>query len=154
MRDKPGKAPEALETLAEWSRTIAEYLTANAAPDSAAAHMDLGEVIARTRQKRDLRGMRTIAKDLAEWARFLPPALANQLDGQLRTKFGKGLREARQADLKRVQKILSKGKIENDDEYRLLASRADEIHADASRRGELEQINVLLAARDNPRGAR
>ena len=154
MGNNPSKASEDIETLAEWSRTIAEYLTSNAPPHSAAAHMDLGEIIARARQKRDLRGMRTIAKDLAEWARFLPPALANQLDGLLRAKFGKGLREARQADLKRVQKILSKGKIANGDEYRLLASRADEIHADASRRAELEQINDLLAARDNPRGAR
>ena len=108
MGNNPGEGSRVdvamLETLAEWSRTIAEYLTSNAPPHSAAAHMELGEIIARTRQKRDLRGMRTIAKDLAEWARFLPPALANQLDGLLRAKFGKGLREARQADLKRVQK--------------------------------------------------
>jgi hypothetical protein len=42
--------------------------------------------------------------------------------------------------------MLRRGTIENEDEFRLLASRADEIYADKAKTGELEQINRLLAA--------
>jgi hypothetical protein len=73
----------------------------------------------------------------------------NRLDDQLRSEFGKGLREEHDSE-GRVREILKKGTIATEDEYRLLSERADEIHQDASKRDELARINQLLVDHDKP----
>jgi hypothetical protein len=44
-----------------------------------------------------------------------------------------------------VQRVLEKGEIETEDDYRTLLGRADSIYADESKRDELERINAVLA---------
>jgi len=95
---------------------------------------------------RDLRGLRIVAKDFAEWARDLPADQQSKLEQLLVPRFGRGLRSEAQKDQRERQRILKRGSIESEDEFRLLSSRADEIYADKSKAGELEQINHLLVA--------
>lgn len=95
-------------------------------------------------EKRDVRGLRIAAKDLAEWTRDLPVDQQAKLEQILVSRFGRGLRAEAEKNQHELERILRRGTIENEDEFRLLSSRADEIHADKSKAGELEQINRLL----------
>ena len=107
---------------------------------------EMEEAIERAFERRDLRGLRMVARDLAEWASDLSPEQQEQLDEQLRAQLGRGLRDVRQDTQKEIARILRRGQIDTADECRLLIARADEIYADKSKAGELEQINRLLVA--------
>jgi hypothetical protein len=97
-------------------------------------------------EKLDVNGLRIAAKDLEEWARDLPVDQQAKLDQFLVARFGRGLRAEAEKDRREMRRILKRGSIEGEDEYRLLSSRADEIRADNSKARELEQINRLLVA--------
>ena len=104
------------------------------------------DVVAQTLDKGDLRGMRMVAKDFAEGARALPGDNWQKLDDLLRLKFGKGLREEGDREATKVARVLKRGKIKGEAEYRLLHERAGQIFADESKKDELESIDALLAA--------
>jgi hypothetical protein len=148
MTRKQGTS-EDLQHLHDWIRTITDHLKANA-PEMASFFGGLEQSLTAAFRRGDARGLKMMVRDMQEWTRGMPPELVQQLDAQLRAKFGKGLREVSASEAKVIQKILKKGKIETEEEYRLLSSRVDEIHADPSKRNELEKINALLADHDNP----
>jgi hypothetical protein len=136
--------PEELLQLRDWCTAIVRYIASLSAPEPLFVGME--EAIDRAFERRDLRGLRMVARDLAEWASDLSPEHQEQLDGQLLAQLGRGLRDARQDAQNEVSRILRRGQIDTADECRLLMSRADEIYADDSKRAELERINALLAA--------
>lgn len=129
--------------LRDWCTAIVRFMASVSAPAPLFREM---EAIERAFERRDLRGLRMVARDLAEWASDLSPEHQEQLDGQLLAQLGRGLRGARQDAQNEVSRILRRGQIDTADECRLLMSRADEIYADDSKRAELERINALLAA--------
>jgi hypothetical protein len=97
-------------------------------------------------QRGDLRGLKMVARDVQEWATALSPADQQKLDQALRSRFGHGLAERADDAYREVAQILKRGQIDTQDEYRLLRIRVEAIHADESKRAELEKINELLAA--------
>jgi len=104
------------------------------------------EVIHQAFERRDLRGLRMVARDVAEWATDLSPEQQQQLDALLVSRFGRGLKDQRKDVEREIARILRRGQIETEGEYRLLMARVDEIYADESKAEELEQINRLLLA--------
>ena len=134
---------EELSQLAEWCRTILGVIKGVSPKPEVYSHFD--DAIARSVGKSDLRGLRAMSKDFTQWAESLQPALQVELDKQLRARCGRGLREERGDSQKEIARILRRGQIDNEDEYRLLMAHADEIYADESRAEELERVNSLLA---------
>ena len=102
-------------------------------------------VIQETFRKQNLRGFRYIFKDTNEWANGLPKSDLDELNELLQRKFGENLLKQSQRNLSKINRIVKKGKINNEDEYRLLLSRVDEIFADESKKEEVEMLNKLLA---------
>ncbi len=70
--------------------------------------------------KSDLKGLRMAYNDIFEMIQDLDPKQYKKLDEILRKKFGHGLFEADQKHIKRVTKIVEKGKISNKEQYYLL----------------------------------
>lgn len=130
--------------LRDWCTAIVRFMASVSEP--APLFREMEEAIERAFERRDLRGLRMIARDVAEWASDLSPEHQEQLDEQLLAQLGRGLRDARQDTQKEVSRILRRGQIDTADECRLLMSRADEIYGDDSKRAELERINALLVA--------
>ncbi len=70
--------------------------------------------------KKWLNGLRMAYNDSLEMVQDLDPNQYKKLDEILRKKFGHGLFEADQKHIKRVTKIVEKGKISNKEQYYLL----------------------------------
>jgi hypothetical protein len=101
------------------------------------------EVINATYQRGDLRGLKTVSKDVNEWVGGLSRKDRQKLNQLLQSRFGKTLREDA-LSRNEVSGILRRGRISDEHEYQLLVSRSDEIYADDSKKDELERINSLL----------
>lgn len=142
-RDRADSVAEATQ-LRDWCLTILRFISelAPSSPFFAQAQQGIGAAF----EMRDVRGLRIAAKDLLDWTRDLPVDQQAQLDQLLFSRFGRGLKAEGKRNRRELQRILRRGTIENEDEFRLLTSRADEIYADKAKAGELEQINRLLAA--------
>ena len=138
------KNSDELNFLAEWSRVILAFIGEITSEPGLLRSFEAG--VDRSVERRDLRGLRMMSKDLTEWARSLSVRDQEKLDQLLRARFGHGLSEAAEDARGEINRILRRGQIDTQDEYRLLMSRAEEIYADDSKAGELEQINRLLAA--------
>ncbi len=71
-------------------------------------------------KENDVTGLLMAYNDMNEGAYDLDPKQYKKLDEILRKKFGHGLFEADQKHIKRVTKIVEKGKISNKEQYYLL----------------------------------
>jgi len=89
---------------------------------------------------------RSAARDLEEWTLALPANQTRELDKLLRAKFEVGLTEAKRNRDKDISRVLLRGTIEDDVDFRLIHSYVDEICQDVSRNEEVEKLNLLLRA--------
>lgn len=103
------------------------------------------EVITDSYQKQNLKGLKYVNKDINEWARGLPLSDVDELNKLLWNRFGEDLSKQTNRNLVKIAQIIKKGKIANEDEYRLLLIRVDEIYKDESKQDELQTLNNLLA---------
>jgi hypothetical protein len=140
------KKAEELAFLTEWCSVILTTAFGKESGAPAEMYSSLEDLVTQMRKKDDLRGMRSIAKELVGMAGALSEDKWHQLDESLRLKFGKGLREEADREAAKVDQILKRGKIRGEADYRLLHTRADQIFADESKKNELEKINDLLGA--------
>jgi hypothetical protein len=141
MADSETRDPRGLR---EWCLAIYEFASSVVWPS---ARFDLEiDAIERAFQAADSRGLEAVARDLEEWARGFKAEHRERLDAFLRSRFGRGLKEATLGTERQINRILKRGVIENQDEYRLLSQRAAEIGTEASKRNELARIDRLLSA--------
>jgi hypothetical protein len=110
---------------------------------------EMGQVIAVARDRKNLRGLNTLLRDLREWSTALSSDEQGRLDEELKSKFGKSLEEVSVAD-KLVQKILSAGQIKTDDEYEILERFVDGSSGSARPSLDVERANQLLVAYKAP----
>jgi hypothetical protein len=148
-RNKPSS--KELEALADWSRTVLRFIAGMTPTPTKSRFLDYENVVDSALARGDLKGLRTIRRDCAEWAKGLPAEATVKLDALLRSRLGHGLTDEAKAELKEVQAILARGRIETEEEYLLLVGRADEIHANDRLKDELEAIGVLLWNNDVPK---
>jgi len=131
------------EYIKSWCLLIVKYL----AEKSPNALMDefKNSITNLTDTKKSLKQLKILKRDLTEWARGLSKDDFQELNNLLYDTFKDNLEDSSNISITEVNDILQRGKIKNDDEFRLLIARIDEIYANESNRAELEIINKLLA---------
>lgn len=112
---------------------------------------DTENVINAAFDRRDLRGLRMMWRDVRKWTKALSAARRMQLEELLQSAFGVGLVNSAHKDKQTVSQTLKRGRIDGDEEHRILTNRAEEIYAEVSKRSELKQINSLLAEYESTR---
>ena len=137
------KQLEELKFKYEWCKTIQEFINAHEddsfdvelmqdldsafAEQNPSMHDYLIRVLDKAYLEQNLVGLRSSINDYNENARDLTPAELEELNAILREKFGEDLVHNRQKDLAKIKRIIKRGKINNEDEFRLLKGRIDEL---------------------------
>lgn len=137
------KQLEELEHIKEWCHTIISFMTKIGGESP--IFTQYIEVINDSYQKQNLKGLRYCFKDVNEWAKGLSKKDVEELNIALENKFGINLDDANNKALKKIGTIVRRGKINNEDEFRLLTNRVDEIYTNDKKKAELESLNKLLA---------
>jgi hypothetical protein len=132
-----------LEQIKEWCLTILNFMT------SKNSNMPIinqtKDVVVETYNNQNIKGLRYCNKDINEWAKSLSQSDLDELNNLLRNKFGEDLVKDSSKILTKIKQIVKNGKIANEDEYRLLLSRVDEIYDNVNKKSEVETLNKLLA---------
>ena len=137
------KQLEELKFKYEWCKTIQEFINAHEddsfdvelmqdldsafAEQNPSMHDYLIRVLDKAYLEQNLVGLRSSINDYNEDARDLTPAELEELNAILREKFGEDLVHNRQRELAKIKRIIKRGKINNEDEFRLLKGRIDEL---------------------------
>jgi hypothetical protein len=133
--------PTQIARLRASSLAIVQFM-ARVAPSD--LFIQIERVIEDAFERRDLRGLRMLSKDVPEWTQALSDNDRRDLDAAVRAEFGPGIND--RTDISEpVRLILRQGKISSKDEYRMLMVSAEEIYANPASRRELDRINRLLA---------
>ncbi len=85
--------------------------------------------------------------------RELPLYLALELDKLFQEKLGISIDSINKKMEKEIQKVIKRGKILNEEEYRLIKNREDEIYVDNSKAEEKQQLDRLMEAYEESTGA-
>lgn len=128
---------------AEWYLTVLEALKSYLG--------DMAPVLERIARQAgdagDLRGLRTITRDLVAVARDLPPSELDALNSVLLVQFGRDLRTADDKERRAVNNILRRGTLRSDEEFRFLKEQLDDQgKADKLEQTDIERIDQILAA--------
>lgn len=129
-----------LSFMRDWNWVLADFLVKN----DNEFFKQLYQIISETFDKKDLRGMRLIYNDNNEMVRGLSLNKLTELNHILREKFGFDLDKAHDKVLAKINLIVQRGYLKNDDEFRMLLSRVDEIYADDSKEKEVEILENLM----------
>lgn len=136
------KQPKAdVGEMAEWARTVLGFINSEGpVPMYEQYHKAIDGCVSRV----DARGMKSIVTDFSEWAKGMSPDAQARLDETLREKHGKGL--GAWADKKKLAKLLERGQIKTENEYRQLLAFVEEHHDDPSQKEAVDRANAALAA--------
>ena len=85
--------------------------------------------------------------------RELPLYLSLELDKLFQEKLGISIDSINKKMEKEIQKVIKRGKILNEKEYRLIKNREDEIYVDNSKAEEKQQLDRLMEAYEESTGA-
>lgn len=102
------------------------------------------EIFNRVVNQNNIAGLRHMFNDLIEWAKGMRITEIEELNQLLKQKFNADLKDVSKQTSKRIVKIIQKGKITTEDEFRIMISYVDEIYDDPKRKNELQIINQLL----------
>lgn len=143
MTKKKTPSTEAVE-LARWCSAIAEFM-AQLGPHTELDN-EMKSAIQRCLERDDLKGLKTMSRDLVEWSSALNDAQRLSLDDELIQKFGAGLDNALAVQLDQLRGIRKRGVVRNDQEYRVVMSRVEAIYDQQEQADEVSELNTLLAA--------
>ena len=135
------KKIEELLFLKEWNCTVIDYFIKKEADP---LFKQFHQVIIESFNKNNIKGLKTAYTDNNDMARDLPPSDLNELNQILREKFGYDLTKANDQNLAKIKRIVQKGHLKTDDEFRLLLNRVDDIYADDNMKDEVEILNKLM----------
>ena len=93
---------------------------------------------------RSLSAMRTILRELRAAASTLSPAGRQQLDYDLRARFGPGLTAEEEREQAIVATVRRRGSIRSEREYRVVQAYADRVSADPNAAAEFSALGALL----------
>ena len=132
--------------MKDWCLTIVDFMIGkDGAHFSFTSFKDIINDTYNIQNLRGLQGMRCVYSDTNEWARDLLPLEKTELNKILYDKFGEDLSTCSGRDVQKIKRIVRKGKIATENEYRLVQSRVDEIYADTTKKEEIETLNMLLS---------
>ena len=135
------KASDELSFIRDWIWVIVDFLVKN---ESGEIFKEMYQVISDTFDRKNLRGMKMMYNDTNEMARGLSQDKLRELNQILREKFGFGLERDHNIILAKINQILQRGYLKNEDEFRLLLSQSEEIYADNSKKKEVETLENLM----------
>ena len=90
-----------------------------------------------------------VYKDMNELSKGLSSIDLEELNRVLKERFGSDLTVYSNKGLAKIQRIIKRGRVNTDDEFRLLSNRVDEIYADDSKKDEVEVLNKLMGDYEN-----
>jgi len=115
---------------------------AGCATSTIAAQMQ--ELIERIAEKRSLRAMRDMLRELRAWQGAMPPEIRVQVDAELRARFGPDADAQRDEVV--VEKVRARGRIRTEREYRIVSAYADSLSGDPKNEEEYLRLGRLLDA--------
>lgn len=144
MAERPSNEPE---KLLEWCQVISGFLSRGMSAELA---VPLEKAIVGASKRKSAKALQTLAKELAAWVRTLSPDLQNEINAELRARFGRAMDDDDDRQ-EVVRRVLARGRIQGAEEYRSIMNRVDEIHANDAASEELEKLNALLLEHDRRR---
>jgi hypothetical protein len=141
-----------LDEMALWCRTVMEFLRERA-PDDGYADRWLA-ALEEARQRGSLRGMRMAKRDLVENAEGFSPRDQRELNQWLSERGLELLQFTTPKDATTVAKVMTRGRIRTDNEFRLVLQAVDDMVQSGRPEGEIAAANALLAAFVAPPGSR
>lgn len=134
------------EELKDWCLLVLDFIESKHSPSILG---NLKEDVNLAYENGDFRPLKTLYRDLNEWVSGFPIVYQTELNDLLLTKFGRLLNEYAIKSISILNKIIKKGKIENEDEYRIVMARIDQIYDDSTKKDELQKLNQLLFNHDS-----
>lgn len=128
--------------IKEWCLTIMEFMMSYYKKKE--IFEEFVDIVKNSFFKQDLRGIKYLYNDTNEWIKDLPDSEVKKLNQILYDKFKVDLQCQNNKDIKKIRQIVKRGKISNEDEYRLLLSRVEDIYDKTENQDEVEQLNRLL----------
>ena len=149
-KSKPTKLelPKNPELLEKWCLTILESLERFWGEDLPMWR----EIVLKTcdvnwKHKYRLQARKGLLHDINEYAmESMNQQALQMLNLKLRQEFGFDLNDFSNRNNKRIQNILKRGVIRNEEEFRLVSDKVEEIYADDSQKGLVSKLNDLLGA--------
>lgn len=135
------KALNELSFMRDWNWVIVDFLVKN---ENGEIFKQLYQIISEVFDKKNLRGMRIMYNDNNEMARGLSLNKLTELNHILREKFGFDLDKVHDKVLANINLIVQRGYLNNDDEFRLLFSRVDEIYEGDNNKKEVKILENLM----------
>jgi hypothetical protein len=133
-----------LTHIRDWCLTILDFMI-----DRYGQHHSFvtqKDLIIKIYNAQDLRGLRYIYRDSNEWGKNLPTLESTEeLNKMLCEKFGKDLQACSKQNLLKIKKIIKRGNISNEREFRVVHNRVNEIYQDSTKKEEIEILNNLLS---------
>lgn len=97
-----------------------------------------------SKNKNIQRGFKETYRNLKEEVGYWPDKMKANLDNILYSKFGETISQIDQEKEKEIIKIIKRGKINNDDEFRMIDEKVNEICQKNTNSSELDKLNHLL----------
>jgi hypothetical protein len=137
--DKVQREAEAAR-LARWCLSVTDYLATLGNDPSIGDFVDIVNAALKAGR---IAQLNSIKRDLTEWARGLTPEQQRGLDRALQSQTGSSLGDEDNADQELVDKVLARGEIHTDNEYRLMNEWMGRL-GDASETAKMAVIDALL----------
>jgi len=136
MKSYSEKQIQELTFYKDWSNCIMHYFSELTGDNTTHALID----IPKTYYPNIVSGFKQGYNDMNTWAGYLAPSQLSELNRRLREKFGKDLFDADKKLVQKAKKIAERGKIRNEEEYRLLRSYLDSIEGIAEHEEEYNRL--------------
>jgi len=126
-----------------WCRAVLRHLS-EAAGEPLPFMEGMADNLDRALARGDERGLKMVAGDLREWASGLSRSRFEVIDKDLAARFGVGLADEQKVARRVVEKILRRGSVGDDDEYRALKVWLDATDAGEQRQVDVDAVRTLL----------
>lgn len=132
-----------LEYIKEWCLTILNFMLQKNGNSSIID--ETKNVVIENYNNKNIVGLKYCYTDINEWAKGLSSTDKRDLNNLLMREFGEDIKIYTEKENGKVFDILRNGKIANEDEYRLILNRIDEITEEKGRQTEIKKLNKLLS---------
>jgi hypothetical protein len=93
---------------------------------------------------KDLKGLLSTSKFMDDWASELLPAESKELKQILEKELGASATSESKSEIEAIKKIIEKGKIENNKEYKMVLDKVEKLYKFESNKKQVEILNRLL----------
>jgi hypothetical protein len=121
----------------DWCMAILDYMESSVGEGDVIIQQ-FKSIVAKTSR---MSALKMLKRDLSEWAGSMPEDDVQKLNALLTEKFGEDL----SGNISEAAQVVSSGAIKDDDAFRLVQGRVDEILAKEGSEDEVAKLNERLA---------